>query len=147
MGTLIYHFLVAIIATAAFAILFDCPKKEMVLCGISGGIGWSVYEICVFVGMHIVAATLVATIILTIFSRVFAVLRRQPATVYLLSGIFPLVPGAGIYYTSFYLINEDMEMFSTKGIETFEIAGAIAIGIIFAMVIPQSLLNKLGKNI
>lgn len=144
MLTLLCHFIIAIIATMAFGIIFDCPRREVILCGISGGIGWSVYEVLSFFGVNIVAATLSASIALTVFSRVFAVIRRQPAIVYLLGGIFPLVPGAGIYYTSLYLIQEDMEMFSKKGIETFEIAGAIAVGIIFAMAFPQSLLNKLG---
>lgn len=146
MTTLILHFITAIIATAAFAIIFDCPKREMVFCGLSGGLGWSIYETLVHFETHIVAAVLVATIGLTIFSRVLAVIRRQPATVYLLSGIFPLVPGAGIYYTAFYLINEDLDLFASKGVETFEIAGAIAVGIILAMAIPQDLLNKMGNK-
>lgn len=141
----ILHFIVAVVATIAFAIIFEAPKKEYCLCGLSGGIGWSVYEILHVNGMHLVAATLIATIALTVFSRVLAVIRRQPATVYLIAGIFPLVPGAGIYYTSYYLISQDMEMFSSKGIETFEVAGAIVIGIIFAMAIPQQWLNQLHR--
>ena len=35
-------------------------------------------------------------------------------------------------------------MFSTKGIETFEIAVAIVFGIIFGFAIPQSLFRKLS---
>ena len=99
MGTIIFHFLVAIVATMAFAVLFQAPKSEWILCGISGGIGWSVYESLLMRGNHLMISVIVATIALTLFSRIFAVLRKQPATVYLLAGIFPLVPGAGIYYT------------------------------------------------
>ena len=71
------------------------------------------------------------------------VYKRQ---VYLLSGIFPLVPGAGIYYAAFYLISGNMEMFSIKGTETVETAGAIVIGIILAMGLPQAWLNHLKKK-
>mgnify|MGYP002624622553 CR=1 FL=1 len=45
---------------------------------------------------------LVGAFILTVFSRVLAAKRKNPVTIYLITGIFPLVPGAGIYYTSYY---------------------------------------------
>ena len=91
-------------------------------------------------------ASLVATFILTVFSRTTAVIRRNPATVYLLCGIFPLVPGAGIYYTAYYLIIGDNARFSSKGLETFEVALAIVFGIIFGFAIPEALFHKLDRR-
>lgn len=117
-GTIFLHFIIAMIATLAFAVLFQAPKSEWGLCGVTGGLGWLVYEYLHLQGWHLMLATIVATLVLTLLSRMFAVVRKHPATVYLLSGIFPLVPGAGIYYTAFYLITGNMEMFSTKGRET-----------------------------
>ena len=93
-----------------------------------------------------VLASLVATFILTVFSRTTAVIRRTPATVYLLCGIFPLVPGAGIYYTAYYLITGDNARFTSKGLETFEIALAIVFGIIFGFAIPEALFHKLNRR-
>ena len=43
------------------------------------------------------------------------------------------------------MIMNDMEPFAAKGIETFKIAGAIAVGIIFASSIPQSLFEKIAQ--
>ena len=57
-----------------------------------------------------------------------------------MAGIFPLVPGSGIYYTSYYFIMSDMESFVAKGTETFKVAGAIALGIIFGFALPQKFL-------
>ena len=76
------------------------------------------------------------------FSRTMAVVRRNPATVYLLCGIFPLVPGAGIYYTAYYLITKESALFSAKGLETFEIALAIVFGIIFGFAIPEAIFHR-----
>ena len=146
-GTIFLHFIIAMIATLAFAVLFQAPKSEWGLFGLTGGVGWFVYEyLHSQQGWHLMLATIVATLALTLLSRSFAVLRRHPATVYLLSGIFPLVPGAGIYYAAFYLISGNMEMFSIKGTETVETAGAIVIGIILAMGLPQAWLNHLKKK-
>lgn len=137
------QFFLSMIATMSFAVLFSAPRKEWLFCGLSGAIGWIVYYVLFHNGVNLVVSTMIATFALTIFSRTFAVVRKHPATVYLLSGIFPLVPGAGIYYTAYYLITNQSTLCYTKGMETFEIAAAIVFGIIFAFAIPQALFNKL----
>ena len=138
----IIQFVIAMIATLAFAIVFSAPKSELLYCGISGGIGWIFY----FIIMEALGAptlgNVVGSFLLTVFSRTFATKRKNPVTVYLIAGIFPLVPGAGIYYTSYYLITNDMSMFSSYGLSTIKTAGAIVMGIIFGMAFPQSWFNK-----
>ena len=143
--TLIIQFLVACVATAAFAVLFTSPKSEVVFCGIAGGIGWLVYYIFTLHNLSVVLASVVGTFILAVLARALAVIRRVPATVYLLTGIFPLVPGAGIYYTAYYLFTGQNELFGAKGLETFEVACAIVFGIIFGFAIPQKLFQKLPR--
>ena len=95
-------------------------------------------------GTSAVVASMIAALILSIFSRAFAVIRKNPGTMYLLPGIFPIVPGAGIYYTAYYLFTGNQELFSQMGLTTFETAGAIVFGIIFGFAIPQGLFNKLA---
>lgn len=143
----IVQFLVAMIATIAFAILFSAPKKELLLCGISGAIGWLIYYVITRAGLSPVLASLLGTFALTLFSRTMAVVRLSPATMYLLPGIFPLVPGAGIYYTAYDLITGDGGIASSKGVETLELALAITFGIIFGFAIPQALFSRLGKKL
>lgn len=93
----IIQFIVAGFATFSFAVLFSAPKKELLYCGFSGAFGWILYYILVQLGMGVVVPSLIATFCLTILARIFAVIRSTPVTVYLLTGIFPLVPGAGIF--------------------------------------------------
>lgn len=143
---IIIQFALSMIATMAFAILFCAPRNEWLLCGLSGAIGWIVYYVMFHHNLGLMLSTTAATFVLSIFSRTLAVIRKQPATVYLLSGIFPLVPGAGIYYTAYYLITGESTLCYSKGMETCEIAASIVFGILFAFAIPQSWLNKLyGK--
>ena len=91
----------------------------------------------------IAVANIAASFTLTLMSRIFAAMERNPVTVYLLAGIFPLVPGAGIYYTSYYFIMHEMEQFAAKGAETIIIAGSIVFGIVFGFSLPQSIFNAL----
>ena len=90
---------VSFAAVMAFAILFHAPRREWVPCGLTGMVGWVVYWLAVQGGISVVAASFCGTLGLALLSRVLAVVRRCPVTVFLTGGIFPLVPGAGIYYT------------------------------------------------
>lgn len=140
------EFFIAMLATISFAVLFTAPKKEVIYCGFTGALGWIVYYILTQNGINLVLASMIATFCLTVMARCFAVVRKTPVTVYLLSGIFPLVPGAGIYYTAYYLFMGNTEMSGYKGLETLEIAGAIVFGIIFGFGIPQWLFHKLSPR-
>ena len=96
-GQLVAQFFIAGAGTLSFAILFACPKRTLPYCGLVGAVGWFVYETAILFGLEAFAASLLAVIPLTLLTRVLAILLKAPVTVFLLTGIFPLVPGAGIY--------------------------------------------------
>lgn len=143
---ILIQFVISMLATISFAVLFSSPKKEVIYCGLTGAVAWSIYYILTQNGVHLVLASGIATFGLTILARCFAVVRKTPVTVYVLTGIFPLVPGAGIYYTAYYLFIGNTQMSGFKGLETLEIAGAIVFGIIFGFGIPQALFHKLSPR-
>lgn len=142
---MIVQFIVCFFATLSFAVLFSAPKRQLVFCGLTGAAGWLVYLLLMHGEAGIGVANLAAALTLTLMARIFAAVERHPVTVYLLAGIFPLVPGAGIYYTSYYFIMHEMEQFATKGAETLIVAGSIVFGIVFGFSLPQSIFNALGQ--
>ena len=114
----------------------SCHKFRLFFCGLVGAVGWFVYELAVMLGADSAAASLLAVIPLTILTRVFAITLKMPVTVFLLSGIFPLVPGAGIYYTAYYFIQGNNALALSNGISTFKVAVALAIGISLVLCVP-----------
>lgn len=140
---MIIQIFVSLLATLSFAVLFGAPKSELFFCGLAGSIGWVVYILFLGFDSSIPVANLIATLALTVFSRTIAAIRKNPVTIYLISGIFPLVPGAGIYYTSYYFIMNDMKQYASYGMQTVKVAGAIVLGIIFGFALPQSWFNRL----
>lgn len=140
------QFIVCLAATLSFAVLFHTPRSELLFCGLTGAFGWIVYLIFLDINGSVAVANLTATLALTLISRMIASLRKNPVTLYLLSGIFPLVPGAGIYYTSYYFIMNEMNNFSYYGMQTIKVAGAIVLGIIFGFALPQGWFNALGNR-
>ena len=127
LGRLALQFLLAGAGTLSFAILFACPKRTLPYCGLVGAVGWLVYEIAELFGMEAFAASLLAVIPLTLLARILAITLRTPVTVFLLTGIFPLVPGAGIYYSAYYFIQGNNALALANGISTFKIAVALGI--------------------
>ena len=135
-GTLVAQFFLAAAGTLSFAILFACPRRLLPYCALVGGVGWLVYELAVLLGADSTTASLLAVIPLTLLTRVLAILLKAPVTVFLLTGIFPLVPGAGIYYTAYYFLQGEQELFASKGGETFKVALALALGIALVCSLP-----------
>jgi len=82
-------------------------------------------------------ACFAGTIVVVLLSRIFAVWKKCPITVFLVSGIFPLVPGAGVYYTAYYFVTDSLRLASQKGIESLKMAFAIVLGIVFVVSIPK----------
>ena len=143
---IILQFVISMLATVSFAILFNAPKKEVLFCGFTSAFGWIIYYLLTSQEMNNVLACAIASFGLTLLTRGLAVARQNPVTVYLLPGIFPLVPGAGIYYTAYYLFTCDSAMSGVKCLETVYIAGAIVFGIIFGFGIPQALFRRLAPK-
>ena len=128
-GQLAAQFFLAGAGTLSFAVLFACPRRTLPCCALVGAVGWFIYELAVLYGADAAAASLIAVIPLTLVSRLFAILLKTPVTVFLLTGIFPLVPGAGIYYTAYYFIQGENALSLANGISTFKVAVTLAVGI------------------
>lgn len=133
----VFQTLVAGVATVAFSIIFHTPKREYLLTGITGGVGWLVYIVSLHFGGGPVSASFFATVALAWLARIFSFAHRTPVTVYLICGIFPLVPGAGIYYTGEYFFMSDNDLGLSMGLETIKIAIAIALGIGIVLSLPR----------
>ena len=138
--------LAAFIGTFAFAILFGVPRQQYATCGIIGAIGWAAFLIMTRAG---IAGTMVSitfsTVLICLMSRMVAVWDKCPSTVYLLCGIFPLVPGAGIFWFTYYLVAEKFRLSMTTGFNAGMAAIAIVLGIILAMEFPQRWFSKLRR--
>ena len=119
--------LYAFLGCGAFCFIFELRRWWYILsAAISGAVGWFVY--LSLSDLTDVSRYLLATIAVAVLSEIFARLYKTPATVFLIIGIIPLVPGGGIYYTMEALINGDLPLFVRYGMETAASAGAIAVG-------------------
>ena len=99
--------LAAALGTVAFALLFGVPRKYYPYCGLIGGAGWLMYCLLEPV-LNAAEATFFASVLVIFLSRMGAVREKCPVTIFLISGIIPLVPGAGIYWSAFYMVTDQL---------------------------------------
>ena len=145
MTAVISEVLYAVVGTVAFSLLFSVPRRYYVSCGLIGGAGWLVYSL-LEVRFPPEGAALFATMVVIALSRIAAVRGKCPATIFMIPGIFPLIPGAGVYWTSYYIVTEQLTLALQTGYEAVKTAVAIVLGIFFVFEVPQQVFKLFGKE-
>ena len=120
------NFIYGFMCAVGFAVLFNGPKSSLFKVGIGGGAGWITYFIINQIIQSVVISTFLASLVVALLGEVFAVSEKQPATLYIVPGIIPLVPGFGLYYTMLSLLEQNYEKAIMHGVEAMLIAFLIA---------------------
>ncbi len=120
----------AFIGCIGFAILFNIHGPGALVCALGGVMAWLVYAVTLRLGGSEILGYFWGAVFASMYSEIMARIRKYPAISYLVVSIFPLIPGAGVYYTMNHAVRGDMEMFASQGMFTAAIAGVMAVGIL-----------------
>lgn len=115
------------IGVVGFAVLLEVPKKYIAFCGLAGMIGWAAYLAAKM--LLPVGSVFFSSFCVAFLSQIFARRLKCPVTVFLIPGIYPSVPGAGIYRTVYYVLMRENTLAGHYLLETLTTAGMIALGI------------------
>lgn len=133
------------IASGAFAMLFNAPRKSLLLCGLSGMISWVTY-ILLKTEMDAMFSIVASSFIVGITSQFCARYQKKPVIIFSVAGIIPLVPG-GLAYDAMrrFVENNYYEAIQHAAL-AFLMSGSIAIGLILSEVLNQMITRSLMKN-
>lgn len=115
------------IGVVGFAIALEVQKKYLAYCGLAGMVGWAVYLLCQQI--FPMGSIFFSSFCIAFLSQIFARKLHCPVTVFLIPGIYPSVPGAGIYRTVYYVIMGENTLAGHYLLNTLTTAGMIALGI------------------
>jgi len=119
----------AFVSGAALGAACQVPSRYLVSAGLVAAAGWAAYLLTGGAGWSLLSSTYTATVCVTLASQLLARRKRVPATVFLIPGIFPLVPGGGMSLTAWSMLNDTAGAAAAHLYETLLAAGAIALGI------------------
>lgn len=119
----------AFFVTAAFGYFFYINKYDIITASVIGAAGWVVFLILhKDLGLE-TAGYFVSALFVAAAAEICASILKKPATIFIIPGIIPFVPGGGIYETMLYSLWGNMELAAVTGFRTLTAAGAIAAGI------------------
>ena len=133
------HFIAGFVVSIAFAIFFNAPKRSLFTCGLIGAIGWLVQVVANLLLTDVVVSSFLGAVCVGILSTNASRFLKLPATIFIYTGMVPLVPGYGMYNTMQNIVTKNYSVASQVGIETILQAGAIAMGILLASVFSASI--------
>ena len=134
---MLLQLLTAFLGSLGFSILFGLRKKHLLAAALGGLLAWGLYLLA--------ESRLHSPFFSNLFASAFAVLYAEflarrlkcPATLFVVPGIVPLVPGGALYYAMSCAVRKDLERASQYGTATLEAALAIAAGISIVLAVRQ----------
>ena len=134
--------------TMGFCFLFNIRGNKLWLAALGGMLSW-----LLFLSLESIVASegiryFLVSVCSTIYAEILARKVKCPATVFLVTGMVPLIPGSALYYTMNYALNEQWDLFMKKAFYTLELALALALGIIAVTTAARliTLLIRYGKK-
>ena len=124
------HFIFAFFATMGFSVFFNATVSSLIPAGITGGVGWAVFFYLMGISSSSIFSNFFAAAVVSMFSEILARKLKQPAILFVIPGIIPLVPGLGMYNTMLYLVQKNFDLAISTGADALFVGGAIALGVL-----------------
>ncbi|MDP0493882.1 MAG: threonine/serine exporter family protein [Fusobacterium sp. JB021] len=121
------------IVTFGFGLLFNIEGKNLIHTSVAGCLSWLCYLLCKKAGLAEEMAYFLASVIIGLYSEIIAMQLEVPSNNILIAALIPLAPGGGVYYTMQNLIYKNYLASFQNGIQTFLLAGSMALGVITAI--------------
>lgn len=132
--------LFAALAAIGFAAISNPPKRAYAYCAIIAAAGHSLrFSLINWAGLHIVAATFCASLLIGLLAVLFSPRAKMPAETGLYPALLPMIPGIYAYKTFAALVmctlhNAEPQfghywyLFASNGLTTFFILLGMAVG-------------------
>lgn len=134
------------IATMGIIMMYGIDKKVLAWALVSALLSCAGYELSMLCGLGLFLANAIGSALAAAYSDIMAHFLKVPATVMIITGIVPLVPGGRLYYTMLGAVRSDMQMFSENGKSVLLIAAGIAIGLIAVTAVSRPLNARINQQ-
>lgn len=130
MEQMIIQLITATLGTFAFSMVFHLRKALLAWAALGGFLSWAIYLLMLYgAGKNEFVSCLVSAACVAFYGEVLARRLKGPATVFVIPGVLPLIPGSGLYYTMKFAVSTDWAQARHYGFLTIQFALGIAIGI------------------
>ncbi len=133
--------------SASIGILYRIPRNLVVYASLVGVLAWLVMERTIMAGGNPILASFLGSVAIGLAAELLARTLKKPATIFIIPGFIPLVPGAEAYTTMLYMVKGQYADGAAMGMRTALIGGAIAFGIFVSSTVYRLAVNyKVESN-
>lgn len=105
------------------------PLTAWFAVGLTGMLGWGARQFLIDNNIPELLAAVSGSIVIGALAEVFARLQKQPVTVYIVSGIIPLVPGITAYTSMLQFLENEYYSGLSLAFKAFLISSYLAAGL------------------
>lgn len=125
----------------AVGAMYRVPRSLVLYGGLNAALSWLVTYYAAEAGLSIVAASFSGAVAVGVAAELLARVLRTPATIFIIPGFIPLVPGREAYTTMRLLVEGLNGEAMAMAVLTFLTAGAIAFGIFVSVTVYRLALS------
>jgi uncharacterized membrane protein YjjP (DUF1212 family) len=139
-------FIFGFLTTLGFCIQFHVPKRQMASASVVGALGFCLYEYALIdMGSSVIFAALISSGLVAALAEFFSRAGKDAATLFIIPGIIPLVPGTGMYITMTYVLQNDFANAAESGTRTFITAGGIAVALVIVASVSRLIMAAAAR--
>lgn len=124
------HIAASLIVSLGFCFVHNVHGRVILPATAGGAVTWAAYTLAAGRIGDVYLPYFIGAIALSIYAEFMSRIYRAPATVFLVIGLLPLVPGSGIYYTMTAFMEGDIDAFALQGSQTLGISGTLALALL-----------------
>lgn len=141
----IIQIITAGLGAGGYSILFNIRRDKLLYASAGGALSWLVYILTSQVTTNNFITNMAAAAFATLYSEIFARIKKAPTTVFLIPSVIPMIPGGGLFYTMSAVISNDPVLFEKYSVTTIRTALGISIGIMLMSLVGVRIV-KISKR-
>ena len=127
----LYHYFACLLVIFFVGLSLKAKPWVSLLGGVLGGVGYLVYLLCSTPQLGFLCGTLVLALLAEIFARIC----KMPSSIFMILGIYPLVPGIALYQTIAFAFRGEYAKAMEKGGYALVSIALMAVAIAFVTVV------------
>ena len=138
----VIQLLMAGMGSLGFAVLYNIRGKKLPVIAVGGIASWAVYLLTQKLTGNDYASSFAACVVLSLYAEIMAILFKTPVTVFLVSVLIPLIPGAPLYRAMNSLMHGKVDELAREGSYAFLFAASMAAGITLTTLVFRTIRAK-----
>lgn len=116
------------VGCAGFAFRFHVKGRKVIFCATGALLTWAVYLLAYNVHPSTFTGTLMGAAACAVYAQTMARVNKVPATIFQTVSVFPLIPGAALYYMMYGFVIADIPFAIAKGTDLLLSCSGIVFG-------------------